>query len=162
MTSCSNHKAPWLPLLLNTALAAVCTVCYLLIIILYLAPNGYQIKSLLHPGVGTIKPTAVVGFAATLAASTSTLVTSCMEQSFSLLLERQEAVVARQIEANFDMATLQAFAKDLNASSLVLTYFKTTAVYVYSPMFLLALRAPFLAVILETWGRCMSAAPKEL
>ncbi|KAK0728934.1 hypothetical protein B0T21DRAFT_369979 [Apiosordaria backusii] len=61
--------------------------------------------------------------------------------------------VARQIEANFDMATLQAFSRGPNSSSLVFTYAETIPVYAYNPMVLLVLVVPLVATILGTWGR---------
>ncbi|KAG9250836.1 uncharacterized protein F5Z01DRAFT_343249 [Emericellopsis atlantica] len=61
--------------------------------------------------------------------------------------------VARQIEQNFDWATMGAFARMPNASDVVTTNRTATRVYVYNQLVLLILLAPFLASIMGTWGR---------
>ncbi|KAK0728933.1 hypothetical protein B0T21DRAFT_444443 [Apiosordaria backusii] len=90
-----------LQVLLNAALATVCVVCYLLLVVLYLTPESYRVESLLQPNRGTIKPAAVVGLLATiLAASTSTLVTRCVEHSLWIRLASgpsQKATTKRRI-----------------------------------------------------------------
>ncbi|KAK4200200.1 hypothetical protein QBC40DRAFT_327045 [Triangularia verruculosa] len=80
-------RGRWVQVLLNTALAAVCVVCYLLLLTLYLNPSSYQIESIIRPDRGIIKPAAVVGLLSViLAASTSTLVTRCVEHSLWIRL----------------------------------------------------------------------------
>ncbi|KAK4180811.1 hypothetical protein QBC36DRAFT_352710 [Triangularia setosa] len=61
--------------------------------------------------------------------------------------------VARQNEANFDMATLPAFAQWPNASGLVFTYTDTVPIYFYDLRVLLVLLVPFLATLFGTWSR---------
>ncbi|KAH6986965.1 hypothetical protein EDB80DRAFT_690416 [Ilyonectria destructans] len=61
--------------------------------------------------------------------------------------------VARQIEANFDMATLHAFARGPNSSELVFARSHSSPVYVYQPLVLLILLVPLLATILGSWTR---------
>ncbi|KAF4465786.1 hypothetical protein FALBO_7360 [Fusarium albosuccineum] len=61
--------------------------------------------------------------------------------------------VARQIEANFDMATLHAFARMPNASDITYTARSDTRVYVYDPKVLLILLVPLFATLLGCWGR---------
>lgn len=61
--------------------------------------------------------------------------------------------VARQIEANFDWATMGALARMPNASDVVTTTRTTTRMYVYNELVLLILLVPFLASVMGTWGR---------
>ncbi|KAL9623767.1 MAG: hypothetical protein Q9160_001998 [Pyrenula sp. 1 TL-2023] len=61
--------------------------------------------------------------------------------------------VARQIERNFDRATLSAYARQANASDLTVTLSAETDIYVYRPRVLLILVIPFLATLLCGWGR---------
>ncbi|KAJ3526223.1 hypothetical protein NM208_g11295 [Fusarium decemcellulare] len=61
--------------------------------------------------------------------------------------------VARQIEANFDMATLHAFARMPNASEITYTTRSDTRVYVYDARVLLILLVPLFATLLGCWGR---------
>lgn len=65
--------------------------------------------------------------------------------------------VARQIEANFEMATLHAFAKASNSSDLVFTRSKLHSVYVYDRIVLAILLVPLLATFLGTWMRWRTA-----
>jgi hypothetical protein len=62
-------------------------------------------------------------------------------------------VVARRIEASFDMATLSAFAKLPNATDLTTTIESRTPIYVYNPKVLAVLLVPLIATILAAWGR---------
>ncbi|KAM0330859.1 hypothetical protein ACHAQA_003814 [Verticillium albo-atrum] len=78
--------------------------------------------------------------------------------SVAFLLLGQDAnndaeTVARQIEANFEMATLHAFARGSNSSDLVFTRSHRSPAYVYEPIVLLILLVPLLATILGTWAR---------
>lgn len=61
--------------------------------------------------------------------------------------------VARQIEANFDWATMGAFARQANASDVARTTREVTRVYVYNRLVLLILLVPLLATLLGTWRR---------
>lgn len=61
--------------------------------------------------------------------------------------------VARQIERNFDRATLSAYARQANASDLTVTLSAETDLYVYRPRVLLILLISFLATLLCAWGR---------
>lgn len=61
--------------------------------------------------------------------------------------------VARQIEANFDMATLHSFARGSNSSDLVFTRTKLHPIYVYKSEVLFILLVPFLATVFGTWMR---------
>lgn len=61
--------------------------------------------------------------------------------------------VARQIEKNFDRATLQAFAKLANASDMTVTTTSEDRRYVYDAKVLLILLVPLFATILSSIGR---------
>ncbi|ETN41251.1 uncharacterized protein HMPREF1541_03186 [Cyphellophora europaea CBS 101466] len=61
--------------------------------------------------------------------------------------------VARQIERNFDRATLSAYAKQANASDLTVTRTTEEDLYVYQPKVLLVLVVPLLATLLGVWNR---------
>ncbi|KAL2885881.1 hypothetical protein HOO65_070343 [Ceratocystis lukuohia] len=61
--------------------------------------------------------------------------------------------VARQIEKNFDMATLQAFARSPSSSDLLFTRSHKSPEYKYDKVVLLILVVPFIATILGTWNR---------
>lgn len=61
--------------------------------------------------------------------------------------------VARQIERNFDWATLAAFLRGVNASDVTTTRTTVTRVYVYDRRVLLVLLAPIVATALGAWGR---------
>lgn len=61
--------------------------------------------------------------------------------------------VARQIERNFDRATLTAFARLADASDITLTLNSATEDYVYNPRVLLVLLIPLFATLLSAWGR---------
>ncbi|KAK4180812.1 hypothetical protein QBC36DRAFT_11296 [Triangularia setosa] len=47
-----KHQGRWRQALLNIALVTVFILCYALLIVLYLTPKSYRIKSLLHPDEG--------------------------------------------------------------------------------------------------------------
>lgn len=61
--------------------------------------------------------------------------------------------VARQIERNFDWATMGAFARMPNASDVVTTSRTTARVYVYERLVLLVLLVPLAASVTGTWRR---------
>lgn len=61
--------------------------------------------------------------------------------------------VARQIERNFDRATLSAYARQANASDLTITRATEESLYVYEPKVLLVLLIPLAATLLGVWGR---------
>ena len=61
--------------------------------------------------------------------------------------------VARQIERNFDWATLAAFSKGVNASDVTTTRTTVTRVYVYDRRVLSILLIPVIATVMSAWGR---------
>ena len=61
--------------------------------------------------------------------------------------------VARQIEANFDYATLSAFSRQTNASDMTITTGTETEVYRYDSRVLAILLIPLFATLLVVWGR---------
>ncbi|KAL1887236.1 hypothetical protein Cpir12675_006634 [Ceratocystis pirilliformis] len=61
--------------------------------------------------------------------------------------------VARQIEKNFDMTTLQAFARSPSSSDFLFTRSHKSPEYKYDKVVLLILAVPFIATILGTWNR---------
>jgi hypothetical protein len=61
--------------------------------------------------------------------------------------------VARQIERNFDWATLAAFSKEVNASNVTTTRTTVTRVYVYDRRVLSILLIPVIAMVMSAWGR---------
>ncbi|KAK5651988.1 hypothetical protein OQA88_10891 [Cercophora sp. LCS_1] len=70
--------------------------------------------------------------------------------------------VARQIERNFDTATLHAFARGPESSDLVFTRGEVRGAYVYQPLALLVLLVPFAATVLGTWGRWRVGSAEEV
>ncbi|KAH6967549.1 hypothetical protein EDB82DRAFT_436702 [Fusarium venenatum] len=66
----------------NLFLSVIALLGYILILILYTSPQSYHLPSLVNPSASGIKPaTAVTLVTAVLAATTSGLVTRCVEQS---------------------------------------------------------------------------------
>lgn len=61
--------------------------------------------------------------------------------------------VARRIEANFDTATLFAFARAPEAADRTITHTTSTSIWVYDPTALAILLVPSIATVLELWGR---------
>lgn len=61
--------------------------------------------------------------------------------------------VARRIEANFDTATLFAFAGAPEAADRTITYTTSTSIWVYDATALAILLVPFIATVLGLWGR---------
>ncbi|KAM7208168.1 hypothetical protein V8F20_001448 [Naviculisporaceae sp. PSN 640] len=70
--------------------------------------------------------------------------------------------VARQIERNFDWATLAAFAREPNASDITRTITTTTRVYVFRPANLAILIVPLLGTLLACWGRLRVGSREEV
>lgn len=69
------------------SLLALCVLCYVLLVVLFVRPQAFHIDSLVHPDSNSIKPAVVVGLvAALLGGSTSALVTRAVEQSLWLKL----------------------------------------------------------------------------
>ncbi|KAG8411743.1 hypothetical protein J3458_015328 [Metarhizium acridum] len=70
--------------------------------------------------------------------------------------------VARQIEQNFDWATMGAFARMPNASDVVTTNRTTTRAYVYNQLVLLILLVPLLASMTGTWRRWKAGSDDDV
>ncbi|KFY73291.1 hypothetical protein V499_06633 [Pseudogymnoascus sp. VKM F-103] len=70
--------------------------------------------------------------------------------------------VARQIENNFDWATMGAFARMPNASDVATSTRTSTRAYVYNQLVLLILLVPFLGSLLGTWGRWVVGSNDEV
>jgi len=79
-------------IIINFLLVVFILLSYILIIILYISPESYHIRSLLEPSASGIKPaTTVTLITAVLAAATSSLATRCVEQSLWLKLTSRAA-----------------------------------------------------------------------
>lgn len=70
--------------------------------------------------------------------------------------------VARQIERNFDWATLAAFAKRPEASETTRTIRKVERVYAYDQRMLGVLAVPLVATVLAAWGRLRVGSDEEV
>ncbi|KAM5345754.1 hypothetical protein ACJ41O_011615 [Fusarium nematophilum] len=93
------------------------------------------------------------------AAAVGTGSNTAYRQPMAYMLLGEDAIhgaerVARQIEDNFDMATLHAFARMPGSSEITYTIRRSEArVYVYDARVLLILLVPCVATVLGCWGR---------
>jgi hypothetical protein len=75
---------------------------------------------------------------------------------------RDAYYVARQIEKNFEMASLFAFSRSPGSSNITIAIETTRSVYVYQKKVLAVLLLPLLATFLGTWGRWKVGNSKQI
>lgn len=92
--------------LVNIALACICIVCYLLLMILFLSPNSFHLSSLVVVQNSKIKPAVVVGLLSTVfSGASSALVTRAVEHHLWLKL------APRKVENHLTVAETHRLAQ---------------------------------------------------